>query len=1444
MATIEQLNFEVILNDKAFNKAIEADLKAAENLNTQLSRILNLKKQLNGQTTEQIVNAEKVRQAEEKTAQQVAKTALAQEKVKTQIEKTSAAQKGFSSSVLQTRQYLTSTEKIMRTISQLTGVAFSVVGLRRFLESLIKITGEFEVQRMALRNMLQDIDGADKIFEDLYRFSSESTYRFSELAKYAKQLAAFNIGQNNLLETTKMLGDVASGVGVSMDRLILAYGHVKSSGFLRGIQLRSFSQNGVPILDELAKMFSEVENRAVSLGEVFDKMTKREIPFEMVEEAFRRMTSEGGKFYQMQEVLAKTLAGQINILKGRWENMLAAIGQANDGLLKGAVEKLNDLVLNYEKLGKVIAEMIAIWGSYRLAVFITTAATEGLTAATNVGLIGALKNVAKWVATNPYALIAAGITYAVIEIVKAKKELGETAKIVKALTDVTEDYNNSLDSEIGELDALFAAIRNAKEGTKEFDLARQALEKRFNPYIQKLREEGVEVSNLSLLYDGLAQKITEANKQKFLERAQEDISNAYTQSTKSVNADFEKIVQDMRNEGIKLTAMQEGALRHFMYSGQQNSDFKSIAGLDNRRYRETVAPNGGGVVRLGDERTFRERLSDVRMRWDRAGYVLSESMGEAIKRFDASVDKATDTGGKKSDDELVYRISSIVEGIKKADAEIEKIRGKARSGSITQGEKDKLDALIKDREAQAKEYEEIMGIKYDKDTRGVAKGESAAERMIREKVADIKGDISILEKFGAAYEKLRPIIGDDAARAWVFENMGHDVSNLDSELEELIDDLRELGEDGAQAADEIEARLGLDKASKAYKQFVKDKKAAEDAQKALQKYLDTIQDWADKNQELSGTGSAFDISRDLAKYNKALADADKKAKDSLKNLLYGTTDGNNRLAGYANINAQWMRARANALVTLQNDMTKRADDVFKEQLAGFDLTNWNDKTLSQIIAIREVIKNVEIPQEIKDELEGDTEAAAALQQAFNKLKQDTLDRTVSPEMFKKISKEAKRISGYLGNAASKMREFAEATGNTKLADTAEVVGMLAQNMQAAADGAESWGGWWGAIIGGVTDLFDQMTSGLTEAAKKANELDKSVKEIRSDARLLAQTSLFSDDGIFGVNGEKNIQGAVEAMKNLREHMKSLGNPEITRAGTTFWERMSLGWRLFHNIDHIATEEYIKQGSLTDVMARYGLNVYDQYGNLDPNSIREVIKLFGDQDGVLEQLAKDAEAYAEAMKVVENVAESLIGSVVEDLTDKIVDSWWEAGSAALDYADILGDVAKAYAKLIVNDMLLDAAFDEQRQKAFVDALKSGDTGKAMSIIEGAMQSAVDMLPAVNEALQVLEPYRISGGSESNSIGAGIKGITEDTANLLASYINAIRADVSYIRLLQERGLESIDLLGSSVPTINEHLAQIAATNFDIAQSNQSILSELRAVIGAPGTSGMVVRVEAY
>ena len=97
-----------------------------------------------------------------------------------------------------------------------------------------------------------------------------SPFRLKELVTYTKQLAAYRVEASKLYDTTKMLADVSAGLGVDMQRLILAYGQVKAANYLRGTELRQFSEAGINILGELSKYFSELEGRAVSVSEVFE----------------------------------------------------------------------------------------------------------------------------------------------------------------------------------------------------------------------------------------------------------------------------------------------------------------------------------------------------------------------------------------------------------------------------------------------------------------------------------------------------------------------------------------------------------------------------------------------------------------------------------------------------------------------------------------------------------------------------------------------------------------------------------------------------------------------------------------------------------------------------------------------------------------------------------------------------------------------------------------------------------------------------------------------------------------------------------------------------------------------------------------------------------------------------------------------------------------------
>ena len=214
---------------------------------------------------------------------------------------------------------------------------FSVSQITGYINKLIAVRGEFELQQRSLEAILQNKDEADKLWQQTTDLAVKSPFRVKELVTYTKQLAAYRVETEKLHDTTKMLSDVSAGLGVDMQRLILAFGQVKAANYLRGTELRQFSEAGINILGELAKYFSEVEGIAVSVGDVFERVSKRMVSFADVEEIFKRLTSEGGTFYRMQEIQSETLKGQISNLKDSIDIMLNDIGKSNENTLKGFV---------------------------------------------------------------------------------------------------------------------------------------------------------------------------------------------------------------------------------------------------------------------------------------------------------------------------------------------------------------------------------------------------------------------------------------------------------------------------------------------------------------------------------------------------------------------------------------------------------------------------------------------------------------------------------------------------------------------------------------------------------------------------------------------------------------------------------------------------------------------------------------------------------------------------------------------------------------------------------------------------------------------------------------------------------------------------------------------------------------------------------------------------
>lgn len=240
--------------------------------------------------------------------------------------------------------------------------------LRNFADNIREVTAQFELQRISLGAIIQDQERANMLFAEIQGFAMRSPLKILDLTKYTKQLAAYQIGIDDLFSTTKRLADVSVGLGVSMDRLILAYGQIKATGYLRASEVRQLTEAGLPIVDMLAKKISAANGELVRTKDIMAMISKREIPFEMVAEVFDDMTNKGGIFYNMQEKQGNTLYGLWQKLGDAADIMYSEIGNTGfvNNSLKDAISFTRTLMVNWKATGTALLGLIAILGSYAM----------------------------------------------------------------------------------------------------------------------------------------------------------------------------------------------------------------------------------------------------------------------------------------------------------------------------------------------------------------------------------------------------------------------------------------------------------------------------------------------------------------------------------------------------------------------------------------------------------------------------------------------------------------------------------------------------------------------------------------------------------------------------------------------------------------------------------------------------------------------------------------------------------------------------------------------------------------------------------------------------------------------------------------------------------------------------------------------------------------------
>ena len=432
-----------------------------------------------------------------------------------------AAIAGSRNLVNEHRKLLDTTGQLSRAFALL----FSVSQIRGYIESIANVRGEFEMSQRSLEAILQNKTQADQIFAQTVELAVKSPYRIKDLVSYTRQLAAYRIESDKLYDTTKRLADVSAGLGVDMSRLILAYGQVKAAAYLRGTEVRQFTEAGINMYGELQRYFQEVKGEAYTTAQIVDMISKRMVTFQDVEAIFKRMTDEGGLFYNMQEIQSETLQGKISNFKDSIDVMLNSIGKANEETFKGAIDTATTLLEHWEAIadaGKAIAAVLLTIKARSMFLNTTLGKTLTQSGATGIAryqslFVNAFNSMGK--ALKSFGAIAktslAGLgIFAVVELISTA--LGKWNEYNKKVKEAQEEAIK-LRGEIGKISSTYNDLANTattadtKDLQKNIDERRAALQKLIDSaakqgLVFEINVEEVKEEDLNRTFDNIKKK--------------------------------------------------------------------------------------------------------------------------------------------------------------------------------------------------------------------------------------------------------------------------------------------------------------------------------------------------------------------------------------------------------------------------------------------------------------------------------------------------------------------------------------------------------------------------------------------------------------------------------------------------------------------------------------------------------------------------------------------------------------------------------------------------------------------------------------------------------------------------------------------------------------------------------------------------------------------------
>lgn len=1363
---------------------------------------------------------------------------------------------------VKSQQLATRHRNLMDTAGQLSrqlALLFSVSQIEGYISKLAKVRGEFELQQRSLQAILQNKSQADQIFNKTVQLAVKSPFQIKELVTFTKQLAAYRIESDKLYDTTKRLADVSAGLGVDMGRLILAYGQVKAAAYLRGTEVRQFTEAGINMYGELQKLFKTRDQADYTTAQIVDMISKRKVTFEDVEQVFENLTSKEGIFYNMQEIQAEILQGKISNLKDSIDVMLNSIGKANEDTLKGTIDAVKSLIDNWEtvaNVGKALTEVtISLIISYKiLNGSFGTAAKNAMTQAKHFGVLkgmmaGLSGQATKLGASLKTAFLGAipllGLTTAIelfSHLISVQREYSNAQKeadnkYYKGQVRVSEIENLSvtLDEKTSKpkiKEALNALVKEMNNEGFSIEIKANLSEKEAKQQYDNLLEQHKNYLDAMLVLDQQYNLDTKNNSwffwQKDYEDADKNLKESYTRAVSKI--------PEIQSEIAKL--------------------LKAGTGIDDTM-REELKSLEQGVKESGSLKALQDYYNKLEKLLNKIKKTIGGDVVFAGDVYIPTISETTFSGVKSN---ILEGVRGIIDTLDKSGEKIkEKVRDvftKAFSNKLLN--EDAKVALarrfINENSEIANLIEEILTDEFNLDFTKKTKTDNKNEPDIDTKLQrDILAErITLIKELNKEYEKLSKVMGSDKAAKTVMERYTSQLKDVKMPKNIIGDVFLPNKENTAKALQEL-AKIITDFRKKIGAQkdanVLFDEKDAEDIKKQLditKKNIESMFNGLDLHKKLKDAGlseaevqqlfpglakTLDDVQRSIdiefqTKYADTYKDPNtqqyKDYQDAIKKIgqqrdkestdltIRILKDYKTQLSEQLQLDKWYYEEKANiAKATLTDEQRAQAESNLKKKYdKKTDENTW--KTFQNTDEYIKLFENL------------DYSSTAAIDSILEKLEKFRRSlKSLPPEQLKTIIEQLEKLKGEKldRNPIKGIVEAFKDLKNAKPEDKQKAIADLGAAFEKNAEKIDKFNSAFGEVSSmlssfgvDVPEEISESLNGMSQAFSGAGEFASSYATGNVLGMVTGGMKTIAGIGntigsIFGI-GNKNKKKEREIQRQIK-NIESLG-----RAYDELKEKMEAAW----SADDLRTQTKDTIANLDQQIESYENMINSEEAKKD--SDRDRIDEWND---AINELKKTRQEILDQQKL------ELGGiggeSEYKDAASSFVQAWMDAFNETEDGLKALNENFDSFIEnLIVKQATMRLAQGRLKElfEKIDESVTEGSVGginltkEELANIQALGESALKGLNEDLLALMETLGYKgtsVGQKSELSALTQSIQGVSETTAEALEALLNSIRffvnqqtTDIAAIRVLLEARYSLESQSGESNPMIVELRAQ--------------------------------------